>query len=113
MSYYQSICHRDALLISDCDLGRDCRVASSGFRAQPDCCGPQAVERALGWRRGRGLQPYRVRTRREIVERVTDDLSCVVDVVGGQQDPAQRWVDESVEVAQSPGVGVSDGTLLT
>jgi hypothetical protein len=37
---------------------------------------------------------------------VTDDLSCIVDVVGAQQDPAQRRIDQGTEVSQSPRVGV-------
>ena len=36
-AYDQRIGRWEALLISDCDLGRDCRIAAYGFRAQPDC----------------------------------------------------------------------------
>jgi hypothetical protein len=39
--------------------------------------GPQAVECALGWWRRCRLQPHGMRLSREIVERITDDLSGI------------------------------------
>jgi hypothetical protein len=100
----QSIGHWDALLILQRDIGSDCCIAAVAFRAQPDLCRPQAVERALGRRRCRGLQPHRVRPARKIVEHVTDDLSRIVNIMRAQQDPTQGRIDQCAEVSQPPAL---------